>query len=119
MCCGQKRTALRSVPSPGKTPAPAALPINRPQASRPSTRLTGLDIVFPVNVQAARRERAFSVVPQYPSTPVSLRYVRSAPMRVHGQATGRQYEFSGSRPSQAVDPRDLEGLLSLGYFSMA
>jgi hypothetical protein len=81
--------------------------------------LTGRDIVFPVNVKAARRERALAVVPQYPSTPVSLRYVRTAPLRVLGHATGRQYEFSGSRPSQAVDPRDLEGLLSLGYFSMA
>ena len=119
MCCGQKRTALRSIPSPGKIPIPARLPINRPQTTRPSTGFIEREITFPVNLQDARRERALAVVPQIPLTPVSLRYVRSAPMRVLGEATGRQYEFSGSRPAQAVDPRDLASLLSLGYFSMA
>ena len=119
MCCGQKRSALRSIQSPEKTPIPARLPINRQQTSRPSTAFTDREFLFPVNLQAARRERPLAVVPQAPLTPVSLRYVRSAPMRVHGEATGRQYEFSGSRPDQSVDPRDLASLLSLGYFSMA
>ena len=119
MCCGQKRSALRSIPSARKAAIPASLPANRPQTSRPSTGLTGGEITFPVNLQAARRERALAEIPQMPLTPVSLRYVRSAPMRVLGVATGRQYEFSGSRPAQPGDPRDLASLLSLGYFSMA
>jgi hypothetical protein len=56
---------------------------------------------------------------EQPATPVSLRYVRSAPMRVTGEATGRQYEFSGTRPTQAIDPKDLFQLLTMGYFSKA
>jgi hypothetical protein len=119
MCCGQKRSALRSIPSSGKTAVPAKLPIHRQQASRPSTGLADREFLFPVNLSAARRERPLAEAPQMPLTPVSLRYVRTAPMRVQGEGTGRQYEFSGSRPAQAVDPRDLASLLSLGYFSMA
>ena len=101
------------------TSIPARPPINRQQPCRPSTGFADREFLFPVNLQAARRERPLAVVPQIPLTPVSLRYVRTAPMRVLGEATGRQYEFSGSRPAQAVDPRDLASLLSLGYFSMA
>ena len=101
------------------TSNPARLPINRQQTSRLSTGLADREFLFPVNVQAARRERPLAEVPQMPLTPVTLRYVRTAPMRVLSEATGRKYEFSGSRPAQAVDPRDLASLLSLGYFSMA
>jgi len=50
---------------------------------------------------------------------MSLRYVRTTPMRVKGEATGREYIFSGSRPTQAIDPKDTAQLLSMGYFSRA
>jgi len=40
-------------------------------------------------------------------------------MRLIGEVSGRQYEFSGSRPIQSIDPRDLFQLLSMGYFSRA
>jgi hypothetical protein len=101
------------------TPFRARLPMDREQTSRITTGIADREFLFPVNLQAARRERPLAEVPQMPLTPVSLRYVRTAPMRVLGEATGRRYEFSGSRPAQAVDPRDLASLLSLGYFSMA
>jgi len=68
--------------------------------------------------EAAVREAAVSVA-QSPAAPVSLRYVRTAPMRVTGEASGREYIFSGSRPTQAIDPKDLYQLLSMGYFSQA
>ena len=68
---------------------------------------------------SAAAERRLVAMPQTSRTPVSLRYVRIAPMRVVGEGSGRQYEFSGSRPIQTVDPRDLFQLLSMGYFSRA
>jgi hypothetical protein len=64
------------------------------------------------------REAAVFVA-QSPSAPVSLRYVRTAPMRVKGEASGREYIFSGTRPTQAIDPKDTVQLLSMGYFSRA
>ena len=93
---------------PGKSPIHARPPINgisRTPTSRLATGNTG-------------REAAL-FVPQSSGAPVSLRYVRTAPMRVTGEASGRHYEFSGSRPTQAIDPKDVLQLLSMGYFSKA
>jgi hypothetical protein len=59
------------------------------------------------------------LVPEPVHTPVSLRYVRTAPLRVVGEASRQTYEFSGSAPIQPIDPRDLFQLLSMGYFSRA
>jgi hypothetical protein len=77
------------------------------------------EIVRQFSEPSAAVARGLALAPDPPSTPVTLRYVRSAPMRVSGEGSGREYEFSGSRPIQTVDPRDLFQLLSMGYFSRA
>jgi len=87
------------------SPIQAGLPISRTPANRPT-------------VTHVAREAA-TIVAQPPSAPMSLRYVRTTPMRVKGEATGREYIFSGSRPTQAIDPKDTAQLLSMGYFSRA
>lgn len=48
--------------------------------------------------------------------PVTLQYLESSPIIVTGPTSGRQYEFSGARPSQAVDARDVEALLRTRFF---
>ena len=106
MCCGQKRLALRSHSIP-------AIPSNpiRPQATQSASR--------PVSPGSARisvpAPRTAAPV-QYLSTPATLQYLKSSPIRVRGLVSGRHYEFSNSRPSQSVDRRDLPGLLRTGLF---
>jgi hypothetical protein len=116
MCCGQKRSALRTAPFAGKTANRARLPIDLTPTRRPSTALPLRDNDSALEV-LRRGAHALTLVPD--PAPVSLRYVRTAPMRMVGEVSGRQYEFSGLRPTQAVDPRDLFQLLSMGYFSRA
>jgi hypothetical protein len=93
MCCGQKRTALGTHPPQMKIAAASGV---RPQ---------------PV-VRSAPLSTA-------PPSSVSLRYVRQSPIRVRGGVTGRQYEFSSARPAQAVDRRDVAGLVQTGLFRQA
>jgi hypothetical protein len=119
MCCGQKRQALRSAPPSGKTPIPAQLSMLRASASRPSTAHIASEVVRQFSEPSAAAARRLALAPEPPRAPVTLRYVRTAPMRVSGEVSGRQYEFSGLRPIQTVDPRDLFQLLSMGYFSRA
>ena len=118
MCCGQKRQTLRSAPPSGKTPISARLSMLRVSKSRPSTAHITSEIVRQFSEPSAAASQGLTLAPS-PPTPVTLRYVRIAPMRVAGEGSGRQYEFSGSRPIQTVDPRDLFQLLSMGYFSRA
>jgi hypothetical protein len=47
---------------------------------------------------------------------VAISYLESSPVRVQGLATGRTYEFSATRASQLVDPRDAGALLNTGLF---
>jgi hypothetical protein len=58
----------------------------------------------------------FYAPPQALSTPVSVHYLKSSPIRVRGAVSGRHYDFSSSRPAQSVDRRDLPGLLRTGFF---
>jgi hypothetical protein len=67
----------------------------------------------------AGAESRLAPVPEPARTPVSLRYVRSAPLRVVGEVSRQTYEFSVGASIQPVDPRDLFQLLSTGYFSRA
>jgi hypothetical protein len=67
----------------------------------------------------ADNQPGLALAPELARIPVTLRYVRTAPMRVVGEASRQQYEFSGAAPIQAVDPRDLFQLLNMGYFSRA
>jgi len=93
MCCGQKRAALGAHPAPVRI-APAS----------------------GVRPQPAVRNVPLSTAPP---NMVSLRYVRQSPIRVRGGVTGRQYEFSSLRPAQAVDRRDVAGLVQTGLFRQA
>ncbi len=87
---------LRSAPSPTTTttftqPAPTSRPLpNRGQRA------------------AGRTQPAYSSV--------ILRYLENSPILVPGPVTGRQYEFSGARPVQAVDGRDAVALLRTRFF---
>jgi len=127
MCCGQKRAALQSALTQGKIPIPAKSasakqPIQRTPTHRPSTNGPSIGSTHP-GPGHPRPTAQRPVTPQTeqdaqpPGTRVSVRYVRTAPMRVLGQVTGRHYDFSGSRPAQAVDPLDLPSILATGYFS--
>jgi hypothetical protein len=53
---------------------------------------------------------------QFLSAPATLQYLKNSPIRLRGLVTGRQYEFSSSRPAQPVDHRDLPGFLRTGFF---
>jgi hypothetical protein len=50
---------------------------------------------------------------------VSIRYLENSPIRVRGPVSGIGYEFSGSRPVQAVDARDASSLLNTRFFRRA
>jgi hypothetical protein len=100
MCCGEKRWAQR-----------ATLPAVTTRPTAPTVRQNVLSV--------ARPSSSTQPVPtpaQAPYPSVSLRYLESSPIRVRGPVTGQQYEFSGSRPVQAVDPRDAPALLRTRFF---
>ncbi len=96
MCCGQKRTALRSTMMP---PAP------------PTPRLEGSS-GFETPVSSVQAPPAAPVAHQT----VNLHYLKNWPARVRGQVTGAVYEFSRSQPVRAVDPRDAAALLRTRFF---
>ena len=71
----------------------------------------------PSNGTAARPSIPGAVAAQAPSYgPVRLRYLENSPVRVRGPVTGRHYDFSASRPIQAVDPSDAVPLLRTRFF---
>ena len=96
MCCGNKRTALRSTSLTGTTPSTR-------QATPGNFRLPGTP-------------QQSSGLPGMPRSVVALRYMQSSPIRVRGPITGRQYEFSATAPVQAVDPKDAPALLRTPFF---
>lgn len=101
MCCGQKRQAQRNSAPPTSPTIPQRF---------------GLGAVNgPAGVSFVR----VAAPAQALSTPVSLRYLRTSPIRVRGAGSGRSYEFSPSRQTQPVDRRDLPGLLRTGFFRQA
>jgi hypothetical protein len=53
---------------------------------------------------------------QPPNSSVALHYLEHSPIRVRGPMTGREYDFSGSQPVQAVDSRDAPALLRTRFF---
>lgn len=89
-CCGeQRRATVRNV-------TPAATENRTPAASPPAV--------------PAR---------SYVGAGVKLRYKERSPVQVRGPGTGTRYEFSGQRPVQVVDRRDVERLLKTGFFDRA
>ncbi len=101
MCCGQKRQAQRN----SATPSGPAIP----------QRIGGAGVSGPAGVSVVR----VAAPAQALSTPVSVRYLRTSPIRVRGAGSGRSYDFSASRQTQPVDRRDLPGLLRTGFFRQA
>lgn len=95
-CCGQKRSqppgAVRSTPRTA-WPVPAVHGLNRPAG----VAVTGAGADMP-GALAGRRG-------------VVLRYREPGHVLVRGPVTGRTYEFSAARPTQAVEARDAEALL--------
>jgi hypothetical protein len=103
MCCGQKRSALKSETTAGTTMA--GLPVVR-------------HIAIGISRSPAMAQPSQKLARPH-SPPASLRYVDNSPIRVRGPVTGRQYQFSGSSPVQAVEPRDVAGLLATCLFRSA
>ena len=116
MCCGQKRSALRSITFPPTTSNPARHQTQSPVARRLQMAYSAPDRGIAATANSVSRG---ALVPEPERSPVALRYVRTAPLRVVGEASRQRYEFSASAPIQPVDPRDLFQLLSMGYFSRA
>jgi len=50
---------------------------------------------------------------------VTLHYTKASEIRVRGPVTGRLYDFAGTPPAQAVDPRDAGALTRSGLFRRA
>lgn len=65
---------------------------------------------------AANRPATSTSTPHFS---VNLRYLEASPIRVRGSVSGRQYEFSGAQPVQAVDARDARDLLQTRFFRTA
>jgi hypothetical protein len=99
MCCGQKRSELRS--NPEQTMSPAV-----PQY------VSG-------NNQARRVQPQARVPISKANDVVNLRSLQNSLIRVRGPNTGRRYEFSGLRPVQPVDARDVSALLLTRLFRRA
>ena len=51
-----------------------------------------------------------------PMITTALRYTENSSVKVKGPATGREYEFSPSRPMRNVDPRDARLLVRSRFF---
>lgn len=106
MCCGSKRSAFRNAST-----VPRA-PITAPPISQPSSKRLHLPDATGRNLAGTT---AF-ISPQASFPEVTLHYLEMAVIRVWGPVTGRQYEFTGARPTQSVDPRDAAVLTRSGLF---
>jgi hypothetical protein len=51
-----------------------------------------------------------------PMSRVALRYIDNSSVKVKGPATGREYDFSSTQPTQNVDPRDARLLVRSRFF---
>ncbi len=108
MCCGSKRRALINTPTP--TRAPSTPPAQQSASAR--AQFPGAPGQNP-----APRTAFFSGRRLSPS--VILHYTETSAIRVRGPVTGRQYNFSGTPPAQAVDARDAAVLTRSGLFRRA
>ena len=94
MCCGKKRSAQRD--------------------AEMQATVAGSSPYVPQNPRPSALQQAATIRPSPPS--LNLRYSENSAIRVRGPITGRQYEFSGSHPVQAVDTRDAFALLRSRLF---
>ncbi len=102
MCCGNKRSLLRS--SAVRQKAALTNSIASPGAAAvPREEKPGTDVASPISRRG-------------PSGWAMLRYKEASPIRVRGPQTGRRYVFSIAEPIQYVDPRDAVPLTHSGMF---
>jgi hypothetical protein len=109
MCCGSKRAAMRRTltPSSAQSTAPLVPPSTPERAHIPGVHgHNPAATTVPVSARG-------------PSLSVILHCVQASAIRVRGPVTGRQYDFSGARPAQAVEPRDAAVLMRTGLFRRA
>lgn len=89
-CCGQKRQAIKSAETQTTTGNP----------SQPITSDSR-----PVHPGFADKTR--------------LRYLQEKPIVVRGSVSRKRYFFSGDRPLNIVETKDVESLLKIGIFRTA
>lgn len=109
MCCGSKRSALRNIST--SSGAPSATPYVSQRTSE-RAHIPGAPGRNPAATTAP-------ISPQASFPSVTLEYLETAAIRVWGPVTGRQYDFSGAEPAQALDPRDAAVLTRSGLFRRA
>lgn len=125
MCCGQKRSELRNSQAQRTARNVPQYVSGNSQAQTVRTQTSA-----PPGVRSASPFRLTdtptrNIPPQaaattsMPHSSISVRYLENSPIRVRGLVSGMGYEFSGSRPVQAVDARDASSLLSTRFFRRA
>lgn len=123
MCCGHKRSGLRSGANlrPPQVPQGATFrhhqiePLTLPSSELPIAALAVQPEKRPTISPPVGSNRAAAPITK-PHFSVNLRYVEAAPIRVRGSVSGRLYEFSGAHPVQPVDARDATHLLQTKFF---
>jgi len=106
MCCGSGRAAWRRASAP--SPVPAAV-------ARVSERAANGGSAVGVEVQESSTLHG-SAPATAPFHAFVIRYTGASAIRVRGPVTDLPYDFSGTRPTQAVDVRDAAVLLRNGLF---
>ena len=104
MCCGSGRAAWRRASTP--SPVPAAVARVSEQAANGGSA---------VGVEGQDSRSLQSPAPA-PFHVFVIRYTGASAIRVRGPVTGLPYDFSGARPTQAVDVRDAAVLVRNGLF---
>lgn len=126
MCCGEKRLELRSNATHRTVPAVPQYMSSNSRVQPVRTRPPAPPATRAVLPHSPISSQIRGVQPQARAAPISLphasigiRSLKNSPIRVRGASTGRYYEFSGSRPVQAVDARDASALLLMRFFRRA
>jgi hypothetical protein len=129
MCCGKNRQQFLGKPSMNPATRTGSLPPSplssmMPGAQGLAPRVAPTTLGMPMTTPPTRQnlprapQQTFAQA-QPPSSSMALRYLRRAPIRMRGPATGRLYDFSGSHPVQPVDSRDATALLRTHLFGSA
>jgi hypothetical protein len=125
MCCGQKRSELRNAQAHKTVRTIPQYASGNSHAQTVRTQLSASPAIQTIPPQPLINTQIRNEQPQAP-TPISIphasirvRYLENSPIRVRGLVSGMRYEFSGSRPVQQVDPRDVSSLLNTRFFRRA
>jgi len=125
MCCGQKRSELRSSQTLRTAQsAPKTFSANtqahavQTQTSAPQAKPASWPY-HPTNPQTGNNQPRVEMTTSTPHSSISIRYLENSPIRVLGLVSGMSYEFSGAAPIRQVDARDASSLLSTRFFRRA